>query len=108
MTLHCFMVGLLSLAGAGYEVTSMAALPDLVRELERRNSDAVVLCHTLTQDETQAALLLVKSAGQDTPVIQLFTGRPDPALDCAYRAHDPEELLFALASVVRGIRHSAA
>ena len=95
------------LTSAGYKVTSVAALPDLVRELEKGHSDAVVLCHTLTQDEAQAALLLVKSAGLNTPVIQIFTEHPDPAFDYACRAHHPEELLTALVSI-SGIQRPAA
>ena len=96
------------LASAGYEVTSVRALPDLVRELDMEHSDAIVLCHSLTENETHAALLLVKSAGRDTPVIHICTGSPDPIFEFVFRSGHPEELLMALASAVRGIRRSAA
>jgi hypothetical protein len=95
------------LASAGYEVTSVAALPDLMREFDVQHSDAVVLCHTLTEDETHAALLLVKSAGRDTPIIHIFTGRLDPIFEFASPSDHPEELLLALASA-RGVRRPAA
>jgi hypothetical protein len=96
------------LASAGYEVISVAALPDLMREFDVQHSDAVVLCHTLTKDETHAALLLVKSTGWDTPVIHIFTGRLDPIFEFASPSDHPEELLLALASAVRGTRRPAA
>ena len=96
------------LISAGYEVTSVAALSDLVRELDGHHVDAVVLCHTLTEDETHAALLLVKSAGWDTPVIHIGTGCPDPIFEFASPSDRPEELLLALASAVRGVQRSAA
>ena len=96
------------LSSAGYEVTSVRALPDLVRELDMEYSDAIVLCHSLTENETHAALLLVKSAGRDTPVIHICTGSPDPIFEFVFRSGHPEELLMALASAVRGIRRSAA
>lgn len=96
------------LASAGYEVTSVAALSDLIREFDVQHSDAIVLCHTLTEDETHAALLLVKSAGRDTPIIHVFTGRLDPVFEFASPSDHPEELLLALASAVRGVRRPAA
>ena len=96
------------LASAGYEVTSVRALPDLVRELDMEHSNAIVLCHSLTENETHAALLLVKSAGRDTPVIHICTGSPDPIFEFVSRSGHPEELLLTLASAVRGIRRPAA
>ena len=96
------------LASAGYEVISVAALPDLMREFDVQHSDAVVLCHTLTKDETHAALLLVKSTGWDTSVIHIFAGSPDLLFEFVCRAHHPEELLLALAYAVRGVQRPAA
>jgi|NGEPerStandDraft_6_1074524.scaffolds.fasta_scaffold88210_1 hypothetical protein len=96
------------LSSAGYEVTSVRALPDLVRERDMSHSDAIVLCHSLTENETHAALLLVQSAGRDTPVIHICTGSPDPIFEFVSRSGHPEELLMALASAVRGIRRPAA
>jgi len=89
------------LSSAGYGVISVTALTDLVKELDMQHRDAVILCHTLTEDETHATLLLVKLAGWDTPVI---AGNPDPLFEFVCRAHHPEELLLALASAVRGVR----
>jgi hypothetical protein len=96
------------LSSAGYGVISVTALTDLVKELDMQHRDAVVLCHTLTEDETHAALLLVKSTGWDTPVIHVFAGNPDPLFEFVCRSDHPEELLVALASAVRGIWRPAA
>ena len=96
------------LSSAGYGVMSVTALTDLVRELDMQHRDAVVLCHTLTKDETHAALLLVKSAGWDSPVIQIFADSPDAVFEYACRSDHPEELLLALASAVRCTRRPAA
>jgi hypothetical protein len=96
------------LFSAGYGVISVTALSDLVRELDGHHVDAVVLCHTLTKDETHAALLLVKSTGWDTPVVHIFAGSPDPLFEFVCRAHHPEELLLALAYAVTGVQRPAA
>ena len=96
------------LSSAGYGVISVTALTDLVKELDTQHRDAIVLCHTLTKDETHAALLLVNSTGWDTPVIHIFAGSPDPLFEFVCRAHHPEELLLALAYAVRGVQRPAA
>ena len=96
------------LSSAGYDVISVTALTDLVRELDKPHWDAVLLCHTLTSDETHAALLLVKSTGRDTPVILICSGSPDPLFEFACRSDHPEELLLALACAVKGVQRPAA
>ena len=97
----------LLLRGAGYTVVEHLSLKEAASELLSSDFDAVLLCHTITDDQRDRLINLIRDRNQSTQVLMISDrlGERDQRVDATLQ-NDPEELLGGLAAVLRRWRHS--